>query len=418
MMPETDPGLIYALAVSLALGLVIGVEREWRERDLKGGRRPAGLRTFGLIGLSGGVAALIGAQFSAIPATGLALTFIVMIVAYWRRSEDGAFMGVTTIFAALIAYGCGVLAAMGLEVPATAAAVTVAMVLGAKERLHGFVRRLDQKEIFAALQFLLIAGVILPLIPNEAIGPYNAINPFEIWLMVVLISGLSFMGYAALQILGAKQGIIGAAILGGLVSSTATTVSLARMARQRPQLKAVLNVGVIAASTIMFARLILITGAISFSLMLKILPPVAIILLVSVVSGLYLARRYEDDAFDAPEVANPLDIGSALVFAGLIGVIMVGSRMLEATFGVEGIYAISVASGLADVDAITLSLSRFSTQNLPETVAAIGILLAAATNTFVKIALAAFAGGGALRPAFVSLIAAIIAGGITAYFVL
>lgn len=413
-MPDTEFNMIYQLALSLALGLIIGLEREWRERDLEGEKRPAGLRTFGLIGLSGGVNGLIGRQFEAMPAVGLALTLVVMTVAYWRRSATREFMGVTTIFAAFVAYACGVLSVMSLEVPATATAVVVAMILGAKDRLHGFVRRLDRKEIFAALQFILIAGVVLPLIPNERMGPYNAINPFEIWLMAVLISGLSFLGYVALRALSAERGILGTAILGGLVSSTAVTISLARLAQRQPELRDLLSVGIIAASTIMIARVGVIAGIVAPPLLSHLALPIASIIIVSIACGIYISRRSDGAPFEKPEISNPLDIASALIFAGLLGLIMIGSRALESLFGAEGVYAISIASGLADVDAITLTLSRFSTDDLSIRVAAIGIFLAAVTNTLVKAGLAGFAGGRTLRPAFAALSAAIVIGSIVA----
>lgn len=413
-MPESGFNIISQLALSLALGLIIGLEREWRERDLEGDKRPAGLRTFGLIGLSGGVSGLIGQQFGAVPASGLALTLGVMTVAYWRRSETLEFMGVTTIFAAFIAYGCGVLSVMGFEVPATAAAVVAAMMLGAKDRLHKFVYKLDRKEIFAALQFILIAGVVLPLIPNENMGPYGAINPFEIWFIAVLISGLSFLGYAGLRALKPEKGILGTAILGGFVSSTAVTISLARIARRQPELKNLLNVGIIAASTIMFARVGVIAGVMFPPLLASLLLPIASIIIVSVAGGIYISRKSASIDFKKPEIANPLDIGSAFLFAGLLGIIMIGSRAFEANFGAEGVYAISIASGLADVDAITLSLSKFATDGLAVNIAAVGVLLAAVTNTLVKIALAGFAGGRTLRPALIALSASILAGGVIA----
>ncbi len=414
-MPESNVNLVIDLAIALALGLVIGIERDWRERNFKGGRRPAGLRTFGLIGLGGGVAGAIGARFSAFPAIGLALTIIVLTAAYWRRSQDGEFMGLTTIFAALVAYSCGVLAVTGMQVPATAAAVIAAMILGAKDRLHRFVRRLERSEIFAALQFVLLAGVILPLIPNQSLGPYQAINPFELWLMVVLITGLSFAGYIAFQSTSAKR-VIGAAVLGGLVSSTATTLSFARLARKQPELSAVLSVGIIAASTIMFVRVCIIASVISPPLGLRLLLPVGLVTLASAAGAAYLARGLASVELEKPTISHPLDIGAAVTFAGLLGVIMIGSRALEATFGAEGVYAISVVSGLADVDAITLSLSRFATDDLAIGVAAAGIMLAAITNTLVKIALAAFAGGGVLRPAYAVLGAAALIGVAAAAF--
>ncbi|NNE40735.1 MAG: MgtC/SapB family protein [Marinicaulis sp.] len=413
-MALDDFNTLYQLALSLALGLVIGIEREWRERDFDGERRPAGLRTFGLIGLSGGVSGLAGRQFEAMPAIGLAITILVMLVAYWRRSSSREFMGVTTIFAAFVAFACGVLCIMGTEVPAIAGAIVVAMILGAKDRMHGFVGHLDQKEIFAALQFLLIAGVALPLIPNERMGPYNAINPFEIWLMAVLISGLSFSGYIALRTLGARHGILGTAILGGFVSSTAVTVSLAHMARRQPELHNLLSVGIITASTIMFARVAAIAAIVHTPLLGRLAPPIACVIIISIICATFIARKTDGVSFEKPKIANPLDVAPAILFAGLLGIIMVSSRALEALFGPEGVYAISIASGLADVDAITLTLSRFAAEGLSVEVASIGILLAAVTNTFVKVALAAFAGGSSLRPAFLSLSAAIIAAGLSA----
>ena len=413
-MPDPDFYTIYQLALSLTLGLVIGLEREWREQDLEGEKRPAGLRTFGLIGLSGGVSGLIGREIPMMPVFGLVLTLAVMITAYWRRSENREFMGVTTIFAAFVAFACGVLSVMNLEIAATAASVVAAMILGAKDRLHRFVRRLNQKEIFAALQFILISGVILPLIPNESMGPFDAINPFEIWLMAVVISGLSFLGYIFLRALSAKRGILGTAILGGFVSSTAVTVALARIAQRQPELKDLLSAGIVVASTIMFARVGAIAGIIHPPLLKQMAIPISAILFISVISGLHISRRSHDAEFKKPEISNPLDIASALFFAGILGVVMVGSRALESFFGAQGIYAISVASGLADVDAITLTLSRFASDGLPLKVAATGVLLAAVVNTLVKVALARFAGGQMLRPAFLALSAAIVVGGIAA----
>lgn len=417
-MSDVDFVTFYQLGLSLALGFIIGLEREWRERDFDGERRPAGLRTFGLIGLSGGLSGLAGREFTEIPAVGLALTLTVMVIAYWRRSKNHKFMGVTTVFAAFIAYACGVLSVMGFEVPATSAAVAVALTLGAKNRLHKFVRGLDQTEIFATLQFVLIAGVVLPLMPNEFMGPFDAVNPFEIWLMAVLISGLSFLGYICSHAFNAQKGILGAAVLGGFVSSTAVTVSLARIARRQPELKDLLSVGIIAASTIMFARVVVIAGVISPVLLIQLAFPIALVIIVSIIFGLFISRRSVSAPFAKPEVSNPLDISSALIFAGLLGVIMLGSRALESLFGAEGVYAISIVSGLADVDAITLTLSRYAANGLSVDVAAVGILLGAFTNTLVKIVLAGFAGGRVLRQALTALSVALIAGSLGAAMVM
>jgi uncharacterized membrane protein (DUF4010 family) len=395
-MLTNDLNIIYVLALSLALGLIIGVEREWRERDHEGGIRPAGVRTFGLIGLGGGIAGVLGGQFPALLPTGLALTIAIMAMAYWRGSHDKNFMGVTTIFAAFIAYGCGGLAVAGHHVAATAAAVTVAIILGAKERLHRFVSELDQKEIFAALQFLLIAGVILPLAPNQRFGPYDALNPFEIWLMVVLISGISFLGYISARVLSAQRGILSTAILGGFVSSTAVTLSFARMGQRQPHLQRILANGIVIAATIMMARVAVIAAIVWPPLLAPLGPVILVMIITATILCAIQMRRQNDSVTETPTLSNPLEILPALFFAGLLAVIMIVSRWLEATFGAQGVYAIAVVSGIADVDAITLSLSNFARDGLDVSVAAIGIFAAAITNTLFKIVLTTVAGGAAM----------------------
>lgn len=406
--------IIYSLALALALGLIIGVEREWRERDYEGGVRPAGVRTFGLISLSGGVAGVLGQQFPALPAVGLTLAVAIMAIAYWRRSKSDQFKGVTTIFAAFIAYGCGVLAADGYFVPATAIAIAVAFILGAKERLHRFVGGLDQKEIFAALQFLLISAVILPLAPNERFGPYDAINPFEIWLMVVLISGLSFLGYISARLFSVNRGILGTAVLGGFVSSTAVTLSFSRMSKRQTGLQSALAAGVIIAATIMLARVALIAGIVWLPLLPHIGVPLAAMALSGIVLCAVQMRRQDGETMEAPHVSNPLELGPALFFAIFLSVIMLASRGLESAFGPEGVYVVSIASGLADVDALTLSLSRFARDGLDIGVASTGIVIAAITNTVVKIGLTAIAGGPVMIRQVSRSLAIIVVVGVTA----
>jgi len=369
--------------------------------------------------LSGGIAGVLGKSFAALPPVGLALAITVMLIAYWRRSEGPNFMGVTTIFAAFIAFSCGGLAAVGLPIPATAAAITTALVLGAKERLHRFVAELDRKEIFAALQFLLIAGVVLPLAPNQRFGPYDAINPFEIWLMVVLISGLSFIGYISARLLSANRGIIGTAILGGFVSSTAVTLSFARMARREQQLERTLSAGIILASAIMFARVAVIAGVVWPPLLTQLGAPLFAMVVASAILGAFFLRRQNQVVVETPNLSNPLEILPALFFAGLLAAIMLASRWLEATFGAEGIYAVAIASGLADVDAITLSLSRFARDGLANDVTVIAILLAAVTNTLVKLGLITLAGNFRMfRNIAAALAVSVVCGAVVAVMVL
>ncbi len=403
--------MVYAIALSLALGMIIGLEREWRERDYEGGRRPAGVRSFGLIGLSGGVAGVIGGTYAAFPSVGLAIVLGVMSIAYWRRSHGAGFMGVTTIFAAFIAFTCGVLTSMEHTIPATAAAIVTAFILGAKERLHGFIAKLDQKEIFAALQFLLIAGVILPLAPNKSFGPFDAINPFEIWLIVVLISGLSFLGYISARLLSPKRGIIGTALLGGFVSSTAITLAFARVGKHELNLQRTLSAGIVLASSIMFTRVLLLCGLVWSPLLKQLVAPLGAMIATSIMLSVFMLRRQSQTMLDEPPVSNPLELLPALFFAGLLATIMFASRWVEASYGAEGVFVVAFASGLADVDAITLSLSRFAKDGLAIDIAASAILLATITNTVVKLALVMIAGGRKMfRTVFMALSTTILVG--------
>lgn len=412
-MQTEELHIVYSLSLALALGLIIGVEREWRDRDFEGGRRPAGVRSFGLIALSGGVAGFLGKSFEVFPSIGLVLVIGIMMLAYWRRSQGADFMGVTTIFAAFIAYACGIQAATGHPVPASATAIVTAIMLSAKERLHKFVARLDQKEIFAALQFLLIAGVVLPLAPNKNLGPYDAINPFEIWLMVVLVCGLSFLGYASTRLLSPRRGIIGTAVLGGIVSSTATTLSFARIAKNDSNLVLTLSAGIVLASSIMFARVLIMCGLIWPPLLSRLGVALGAMVVTSGIISVIIVNRQSKVAIDTPPLTNPLEIIPAVIFAGLLAVVMLASRWVEASFGAEGVYVVAFASGLADVDAITLSLSRFARDGLAVNVATTGIFIASVTNTLVKTGLIAIAGGGRLfQIVSAALVMTIIAGAI------
>lgn len=390
--------IVRSLGVSLGLGLIVGIERGWQARSAQEGQRVAGLRTFGLIGLSGGICGLLSREFGggSFALAGLVLVVGVNSIAQWRLPSRFSHVGVTTIFAVLVTYSVGVLAALGYEVPAAAGAVATAILLGLKPKLHGWLRTLQERELFAVLQILVISIVVLPLLPNRGFGPYAALNPFEIWWMVVLVSTISFVGYFLVKALGPGRGLAVAALSGGLVSSTAITLSFARLGARRPELRPLLVVGIILASSIMFVRIIVIVAIVQFPLLIHVAPALGAMAAMGLVIAGWRWRRAVHADTPAQPLSNPLDIGPALVFGVLLGLILLLSSWLKDQFGASGIYALSMASGIADVDAITLSLSRLAGNGTAPEVATLGIFIAALVNTVTKSVLAGVIGGRAM----------------------
>ncbi|MCG8695509.1 MAG: MgtC/SapB family protein, partial [Minwuiales bacterium] len=240
--PLDDLDLFVRLAVALASGMLIGLERGWEGRDLPEGSRIAGVRTFGLVGLLGGAVVLFAGDFSGVFLAAVALGLALFAaVAYWRASRIAADIGITTLVVLLLAFVLGALAGAGYLVPASAAAVVVAILLGIKPELHGILQRMDRTELLASLRLLLLSVVVLPVLPDQGYGPWQALNPYRIWWMVVLIAAISYAGYLSIRLIGTRRGILLTGLLGGLASSTAVTLSFARLAQRgaaRPELLA------------------------------------------------------------------------------------------------------------------------------------------------------------------------------------
>ncbi|MEW5839100.1 MAG: MgtC/SapB family protein [Pseudomonadota bacterium] len=395
------------LALALTIGLLIGTERGWHSRHAHHGQRVAGLRTFGLIALSGGLtgllAAKLGAAFAALGLMGFAA---LVVVSYWLDNRapapDGHLdRGITTEVAMLATFLLGLCATLGEPLLAAISAVVITALLGFKPILHGWVQKLTPEEITASIKFLLISVVLLPLLPNQGFGPWQAFNPYLTWWMVVLVSGLSFAGYIAIKLLGERQGIMLSSLLGGLVSSTATTLSLAQHARAQRFAPPLLAAGILAASSIMFIRVAIVAGLVNPDLLPKLLPPLLIMCLVHLGGAFWLWRPNRlpaDNAMpaDGSTLNNPFELGNALKFGLLLSAILVLSIAVREWFGDTGLYILALLSGLADVDALTLSTARMSLDTLAADSARNAILIATFTNTAVKLLLAAMIGGRAL----------------------
>lgn len=396
MMPLQEQ--LYLLATALGLGLLIGIERGWQERQVAEGQRIAGLRSYGLIGLLGGVCGLL-AQALSIHLLGFALLGLVVLLtaaylAGFQRDQD---LGITSMLAALLTFTLGALATLGQVVPAVAGAVVTTFLLGYKPQLHGWLETLQQHELRAALKLLLISLVVLPLLPNQGYGPWQVLNPYEIWWMVVLIASISFIGYFAMKLAGERKGILLTSLFAGLASSTALTLHFARLGKTRPDLTPFLAAGILLACGTMFPRMVIVATLINPTLFPLLMMPALVMGVVTYGSvALYWFYRSGQQSTAIRQIQNPLELGVALRFGVFLAVIVLLTKALQEYFGDAGIYLMAAISGVADVDAINLSLSRLSTADLSRQLAATGIIIASAVNSLVKGALAAFIGGSAL----------------------
>ena len=388
------------LALALAIGLLMGIERGWHERALPEGRRAAGIRTFGLIGLLGGFAALLANTYGVV-ALGAAFLVLagVMVVGRMRAVRETHDVGLTTIVASLLAFTLSAVAVSGDARLAAAGAVIATLLLGIKPTLHAWLERIDYQELLAVLKLLVMSVVLLPVLPDRGFGPWQALNPFELWLMVVLVAGISFVGYVLVRFAGARAGFLLAGFAGGLASSTAVTFSFARLARVNPDDARLLSAGIVVAASTMFPRIIVVAAAINPTLAMTLILPLGCAAAAGFLAAAWLGLgQTQKDGEDASSLrlSNPFELGMALRFgAFLMGVILL-ARALEAWLGDVGLYVVAAISGLTDVDAITLSYARLAGDRTASDVAAIGILIAAASNSFLKAGVALYVGSGRL----------------------
>jgi len=390
--------LFRRLAVALAIGLLIGLERGWQLREEAEGERTAGFRTHALTGLLGGIcAALATATHPMVLAAGLlSFTGAFALFAWLEASSEHNF-SVTGVVAAILTFLLGAYAVVGQPLVAVAAAVAMAVLLALKEPLHGWVRRLSWLELRAVLVLLAMSFLLLPVLPNRPIDPWGAINPAEIWFLAVLIAGVSFIGYVAVKLLGASRGVPVAALAGGLTSSTATTLAFARLARDEPQAARVLTGGILLAGVVMIVRVVVIVLLLAPTLSAVLLAPTAAgaLVLIAASAGLALVRRHAAGRDTASlDLKNPFELGSALKLAALIAVIMLLAKMLSAMSSTRGLFLLAGLSGIADVDAITLSMARVAGTSVASPDAATAILVAICSNTAAKAVMAAVIAGG------------------------
>lgn len=411
------PEVFQRLALALALGLLVGIERGWRQRAGPEGSRVAGIRTFGIIGLMGGLAALAA---DGLANTGFGLLFLglaaLVIGAHAVAASRTGDLSATTAIAALLTFLLGATAVGGNMAVAAAGAVVATLLLSVKPTLHSWLQRLEYRELSAVLKLLLISVVLLPVLPDRGFGPWRSLNPYEIWWMVVLIASIGFCGYVAVRLAGARRGLLLTGFFGGLASSTAVAVNLARLSRANPGSEALLAAGIVAAAATMFLRLMLILAIVQPALLRILGWPLAAAAAVSYLGVAWLAHgRTGSEPAPQVQIENPFEFWPALRFGVLLAAIMVLARALPAWLGEPGLALLAAVSGLADVDAIALSMARLAGSDLPLAAAAAAIGVAAVVNTAVKAGLTLSIGRTGLGSRVTALLGAALVAGVAVW---
>jgi len=395
------------IAMSLGLGLLVGLQREHAASQV------AGIRTFALVTLLGTLTALLGSTYGGWPvaAGGLSVALLLGVINL-RRAHEENHRGLTTEIAALVMYAVGAYLVIGSASVAVLVGGIVAVLLQLKEPMHSFVGRLSEDDVRVIMQFVLLALVILPVLPNENYGPLEAFNPHEIWRMVVLIVGLSVAGYITYKFFGSHAGTLLGGLLGGLVSSTATTVSYARRTREQPAAVYSAAAVIAIASAIAIGRVIVEVVVVAAPVMHHVVPPLVVMFIWMSLLALAMFRTRENGFDKVPPPRNPAELSTALVFGGLYALIKLAVAATQHYFGDAALYVVAVVSGLTDLDAITLSTATLINQErLSSELGWRVILLAALSNLAFKAGIVVLLGSRQLTLRIGLLFVAAIAGG-------
>jgi len=396
--------LFFRFGISLAIGFMIGLQREYAFREKKRDLL-AGERTFALMALVGTLAAMIADVFeSSFAFLGvLLLVGVFSAIAYFVDASRGH-VGLTTEIAILITVLIGALCYWNYLTLAAALGITTTVLLSVKIETDRLVKALTREDIFAALQFAVISLVILPVLPKESnlLPPFDVLSPFRIWLMVVFISGINFAGYLAIKIAGPERGIGITGLLGGLVSSTGVTLGFSERSNREPSLAKPFTLAIMIAWTVMFGRVLIEVGVLNRQLLYLVWPPITAAGAVGLLYCIYLYLSQRTTEKDTQEFSNPFDLLSAIKFGLLYALILVVARAAQLYFGDTGVYISSLISGFADVDAITISLAQLSDAGtISMTVAAQSIVIATIANTIAKGAIVLIGGAALLKRSLV-----------------
>lgn len=391
----------YRLGLALGIGILVGVQRE-ASFDEPEGKLFAGARTFAMISLAGYVLAMLSDQMeSPLPFfAGLLVLGGLLALAYHADVVVGK-PGMTTEMSAVVVFGIGALCYWDVLPLAAAAGVVVTGMLSLKHEFRSFTHAVTKEDIYATVKFAVISVIVLPLLPDRTFGPepLNVLNPHNIWLMVVFISGISFLGYVLIKIVGARRGIGLTGLLGGIASSTAVTLSFAQRSRENDELARPFALAILVAWAVMFVRVLVVVFTLAPRLARMLVAPLVTSAVVGLLYCAYLYFVQWSRERDTAEFSNPFELGPAIRFGVIYAVVLLVSRAAQVYFGDTGIYISSFVSGLADVDAIALSMVDLSqgASALDLNVAKRAIVIAGMANTLFKGGFALSTGSETLR---------------------
>lgn len=417
-MPDPAESLI----LSACLGALVGLIRQWEIQQTVEKDVPfSGVRTFAILALLGCLAAFVAdRQNAAVFPVVLGVVGVLLVSGQFTRSEEQP-AGYTTPGAALATFFVGALVFWRERQAAVLITAMTMLLLGLRQPIHQWTRRFTVADLRSALQFVAITGVILPLVPNRSYGPFDAFNPWSIWLMVVLISGLGFLGYLLMRQLGPKAGILLTGLVGGLASSTATTLTFSRRSREDPAESPAYAVAVVLACNVMLVRVAVITAAISPPLMRHLAIPMTSMLLPGLLytGWVWFRRPRKDTTVEAPAMRNPLNLSMAVKFAVLYGLVQLLVKAATSLQWSRGVLAISAIAGLTDVDAISVSMANAARETtLALTFAALAVMIGCISNTLAKALIALLAGERTMgRLTAGVLLATAVAGGLGAVWI-
>jgi uncharacterized membrane protein (DUF4010 family) len=395
--------IFFSLAVAAASGLLVGLERERSAGDDRGRSTfPGGARTHPLVALSGALATLLSRSVgpaAVVVAFGAIVAFLAL--GYARDLRSGGERGMTSEVAFVVTFLLGAASTATSIAPPerrflaiAATAVVVTLLLSAKPVLRPFARRMSEDDVVAALKFLVLSVVVLPLLPDAALGPFGALNPFKIGVLVVLVAAVDFVGYVAIRLLGANRGLGLTGFVGGLASSTAVTLSMSARAREEPAATTGCLLAILLAGSVMFLRALGLVAVAGPHLLGVVVRPIGAMAVVGfALCAVVYARGRRSRERGELELSNPFELASALKFGAFFALVLVGSKAAAKYFGAGGTYAAAFLAGVADVDAITLSMAGAAGGPMPDSVAAIAIFVATASNTLFKAGMAVVVGG-------------------------
>ena len=411
MPPAPLSEIALRLAVAALAGLAVGIEREWTVKMRDRPPRLAGVRTFLLLGVLGAIAAQLSqAGFAGAAFAVAAGTAGLVVIGYARSARTGD-VDATTEVAALIVVGAGAFAGFGWLALASGVSVGTAFVLLEKSRIHDLVYRIRSEDLSAGVRFAVLALVVLPLLPEGPFGPAPGVRPRGIWSLVLIFSGLSFASFIALRVAGAAKGYGVSGLLGGLISSTAVTMNFSRESAKSLPLGGVLALGVLAACTVVYLRVLVLSTALNASVGLAALPFVLPPLATGVVLLLVFFRRFTSAPVAAPEPSNPLRLASAVTMALAFQAVLYLMYWVQPRFGAGGLLVSSALVGLTDADALTVSMAATGRDAALVPVAARALGVGTLSNTLFKLALVVSLGRGSFRKiAFAGLGALAVAG--------